>query len=138
MLEFAGRFSNPELLIKDFKFWAIVYKESPSTLGQVAFILKRETPDFSNIKPEEMQEFPIVCKWYESKIKKLYGAKKFNYYAVMMKEQFVHFNVYPRYDKLIEHYNTQWIDEGWPKKVLDTKLEISPEVQQQIIYDLKN
>ena len=69
MLEFAGRFSKTELLIKDFKYWAVVFKEEPSVLGQVAFILKREASDFSHIKAEEMSEFPAVCKWYEEKIK---------------------------------------------------------------------
>ncbi len=137
MLEFAGRFSDPNLLIKDFKFWAVVFKDLPSTLGQVAFILKRETPDFSSVKPEEMQEFPVVCKWYEDKIKKLYGASKFNYYAVMMREQFVHFNVYPRYSNQLEVYDMIWEDSGWPKKLIDVKIEIPEHIKLQIINDLK-
>lgn len=138
MLEFAGRFSNSELLIKDFKYWAVVFKESPSTLGQVAFVLKSNAPDFSHIKSEEMAEFPKVCKWYETKIKKLYGAEKFNYMAVMMKEQFVHFNVYPRYSHAINVYGMEFIDEGWPKKVVDKKIELPLGVQTQIIRDLKS
>jgi len=138
MLEFAGRFSNPSLLIKDFKHWAVVFKEQPSTLGQCAFILKRETPDFSSIKSEEMSEFPEVCKWYETKIKNLYGASKFNYYAVMMKEHFVHFNVYPRYSAPVNIYNLTWIDDGWPKKLIDIKLDFPEETKQQMIMDLKN
>ena len=138
MLEFAGRFKDTNLLIKDFKYWAVVFKQAPSVLGQCAFILKRETPDFSSIKSEEMSEFPLVCKWYETKIKSLYGAKKFNYYAVMMKEQFVHFNVYPRYDTEVNKYGMKWIDEGWPKKLVDTKIEIPLEIESKIIQDLKD
>lgn len=137
MLEFAGRFSNPELFIKDFKYWEIVFKESPCTLGQVAFVLKRETPDFSHIKPEEMAEFPEVCEWYETKVKKLYGAEKFNYCAIMMKEHFVHFNVFPRYSGTVKKYGMEWKDEGWPKKVVENKIEIPAEIQAQIIVDLK-
>ncbi len=137
MLEFAGRFSDPALLIKNFKYWAIVFKEKPSVLGQCAFVLKRETPNFSSVTAEEMAEFPKVCKWFESKTKRLFGASKFNYYAVMMKEQFVHFNVFPRYAVAVEKYGTTWVDEGWPKKVVDTKLEISEEIKAQIISDLK-
>ena len=137
MLEFAGRFSDPKLLINDFKYWAVVFKQLPSTLGQCAFILKRETSDFSNVKPEEMYEFPEVCKWYEEKIKNLFGANKFNYYAVMMKEHFVHFNVYPRYAETVSKYGKTWIDEGWPKKLIDIKIEISEDVEKLIINDLK-
>lgn len=138
MLEFAGRFSKPELLIKNFKYWAVVYKEQPSTLAQVAFILKREAPTFSEVLPEEMAEFPKVCAWYESKIKSTFGAVKFNYSAVMLKEQFVHFNVYPRYDKVITRYGMNFEDVGWPKKVVDVKIEIPEDVKLKIINDLKN
>ena len=138
MLEFAGRFSDPSLLIKDFKYWAIAYKDSPSILGQVALILKRETPTFSEIKSEEMAEFPTVCKWIETKLKNLYGAVKFNYYAVMMKEQFVHFNLYPRYSTTVSKYGREWTDEGWPKKLIDIKLDIPDNIKQLIINDLKN
>ena len=137
MLEFAGRFSSQELFIKDFKYWEIVFKENPSTLGQVVFVLKRETPDFSHIEKEEMAEFPEVCKWYETKIKELYGAEKFNYCAIMMKEHFVHFNVYPRYSETVQKYGMEWKDEGWPKKVIENKIEIPAEIQAQIISDLR-
>ena len=138
MLEFAGRFSRPELLVKDFKYWAVVFKENPSVLGQVAFVLKNETPDFSHVKPAEMAEFPKVCKWFETKIKGLYGAEKFNYSAIMMKEHFVHFNVCPRYSGVVDMYGMKWVDEGWPKKMVDAKIDIPADVQSQIISDLKD
>ena len=138
MLEFAGRFSNPELLIKSFKYWSVVFKEMPSTLGHCVFVLNEETPDFSHVTSEQMAEFPKVCKWFEDKIKKLYGAKKFNYSAIMMKEHFVHFNVYPRYDNEVNLYGIQFVDEGWPKKVIDKKIELDKDVQRRIIDDLRN
>ncbi len=124
-------------MIKKFKYWSIVYKESPSILGQCAFILNKETPNFSHISAEQMAEFPKVCKWYENKLNKLFGAEKFNYCAIMMKEQFVHFNVYPRYSKPVTAYGATFIDEGWPKKVIDIKLELSPEINNAIITDLR-
>lgn len=138
MLEFAGRFSDPKLLIKTFKHWSIVYKEMPSTLGQVVFVLNKETPTFSDVTSEQMAELPEVCKWYETKLKKLYGAEKFNYCAIMMKEHFVHFNVYPRYSQPVEVCGVKFTDEGWPKKVIDTKIEIDSKIQEKIISNLKN
>ena len=60
MLEFAGRFSNPDLLIKKFKHWAVVFKEQPSVLGQVAFILINQTKTFPMVTSEQMPEFPMV------------------------------------------------------------------------------
>ena len=138
MLEFAGRFSDPKLLIKNFKHWSIVYKEQPSTLGQCVFVLNEETKTFSDITQEQMAEFPVVCKWYENKIKKLYGAEKFNYCAIMMKEQFVHFHVYPRYSSPVEVCGFEFKDEGWPKKVVDVKIELDAKIQENIIDSLRN
>jgi len=100
-------------------------------------VLKREAPDFSSVLPEEMAEFPLVCKWFEEKTKKLFGAVKFNYAAIMLKEQFVHFNVFPRYSQPVEAYGVEWVDEGWPKKVIEKKIEMADEVKKKVIDDLK-
>ena len=138
MLEFAGRFSKPELMIKQGKFWSIIFRESTTTLGNCIFICNRECPTFSNLTAEEMAEFPELCKWYEDKIKTLYGAVKFNYVAMMMKEEFVHFHVIPRYDKKIERYGLVWEDVDYPKGTKLGKIEIDETVKQVIINDLKN
>lgn len=137
MLEFAGRFSDPKLLIKDFEFWAVVYKQNPQVLGQVVFVLKRQVASMGDVYDNEFAELPMVCKWFEAKTKKLFGAKKFNYTALMLKEEFVHFNAYPRYDKQVEKYGKVWIDENWPKKVSENKLEIDTKTQNKIIADFK-
>lgn len=138
MLEFAGRFSNPNLMIKQGKHWSIIYRESTTTLGNCVLILNRECPTMGGLLPEEMAEYPILCKWYEDKIKSLYGAVKFNYLAMMMKEEFVHFHIIPRYDKDIEKYGIVWHDVDWPKGTTLSKTEISEEIKQQIINDLKD
>ncbi len=137
MLEFAGRFSKLELMVKQGKYWSIIFRESTTTLGNCILICNRECSTFSELKPEEMAEFPTLCAWYENKIKELYGAVKFNYLAMMMKEEFVHFHVIPRYNKLIEKYGLTWVDEDWPKGTKMNKIEISDEVKNQIISDLK-
>ena len=137
MLEFAGRFSNPNLMIKQGKYWSIIFRDSTTTLGNCILICNRECPTFSDLKPEEMEEFPLLCKWYENKIKTLYGEVKFNYLALMMKEEFVHFHIIPRYNREIKKYGIIWKDENWPNKINLSKIEISNEVKEQIIRDLK-
>lgn len=44
MLEFAGRFSKPELMIKQGKYWSIIFRESTTTLGNCILICNRECP----------------------------------------------------------------------------------------------
>lgn len=137
MLEFAGRFSDPKLMIKSGKYWSIIFREGTTTLGNCILICNRECPTFGDLKPEEMAEFPEMCKWYESKIKKLYGAVKFNYLSMMMKEEFVHFHLIPRYDHEVVKYGMTWKDEEWPKGTKMPKIEIPEEIKQQIIKDLR-
>ncbi len=137
MLEFAGRFSKSDLMIKQGKFWSIIFRESTTTLGNCILICNRECPSFAQLTPQEMEEFPQMCAWYENKIKTLYGAVKFNYISMMMKEEFVHFDLIPRYDKEVNFYGRTWIDEDWPKGSKMNKIEIADEIKQQIIEDLK-
>ena len=138
MLEYAGRFSDPKLVIKQGNYWSIVYRESTVTLGNCVLICNRECPNMGELKIEEIAEFPIMCKWFENKIKSLYGAVKFNYLALMMREEFVHFHLIPRYDKDIEKYGIVWKDIGWPSSINLNRIEIPSEVKEQIIKDLKD
>ena len=138
MLDFAGRFSNTELLIKQGKYWSVVFRESTTTLGNCTIICNRQCPSMGELTADEMAEFPCICKWYEDKVKRLYGCDKFNYVAMMMKEEFVHFHVIPRYSKPVEKYGLTWVDEDWPKGTKLNKIEIPNDVKKQIINDLKN
>lgn len=138
MLDFAGRFSKPELLIKQGKYWSIVFRESTTTLGNCVIICNRQCSSMGELTPVESAEFPDICKWYEDKIKRLYNCEKFNYVAMMMKEEFVHFHVIPRYSKPVEKYGLTWIDEDWPKGTRLNKIDISDEIKRQIIDDIKN
>ena len=87
--------------------------------------------------PKPLNTEELINKWYENKIKTLYGAVKFNYVAMMMKEEFVHFHVIPRYDKKIERYGLVWEDVDYPKGTKLGKIEIDETVKQMIINDLK-
>lgn len=137
MLEFAGRFSDPNLVIKQGKYWTIAFRWGTTTLGNCVIICNRECPTFGELTTKEMAEFPEMCRWYENKIKSLYGAVKFNYLAMMMKEEFVHFHIIPRYDHEINKYGRVWIDEEWPKGTKMPKIEVPDEVLQQVLEDLK-
>ena len=137
-LEFAGRLNKPELILKDFNHWVIILKEGGTTLGHSVIILKSNKPTFSDIDSLEMSEFPTVCKWFEEKTKSVFGAEKWNYCAMMMKEEFVHFQAVPRYSTVINKYGVEWLDKDWPKRPNFEKLEINDEILQKIKEDLLN
>lgn len=135
MYEFAGRFNREDLIVKEFKFWLLLLRPVPVTLGSCIILLKRKCLSLADVKNEEMAEFSEVCHFFENSCKTLYGAVKFNYHANMMKEDFVHFHAIPRYDRIVNRYGMDWIDKEWPIGVSMYKTEVSDSILQNIKQD---
>lgn len=110
-LEFMKKFRPNELCVKEFKYWIVCVRAKQVTLGDVVILLKRETENVSGMLPEEGAEFPEVIKWYENMCREKFGAVKFNYIIMMMKDPFVHYHAFPRYDKNINIFGKEWKDE---------------------------
>lgn len=113
-LEFMSKFKPDTRCIKEFKYWIICIRGKQRTLGDVVILLKRETPTIAGMLPDEAAEFPEVVKWYEGTCSKKFGAIKFNYIIMMMKDNFVHYHAFPRYDKDITMFGMEWKDADWP------------------------
>lgn len=109
-LEFMKKFRPNELCVKEFKYWIVCVRGKQVTLGDVVILLKRETENVSGMLPEEGAEFPEVIKWYESLCREKFGAIKFNYIIMMMKDPFVHYHAFPRYDRNINMFGKEWED----------------------------
>ena len=109
-LEFMKKFRPNELCIKEFKYWIVCVRAKQVTLGDVVILLKRETENVSGMLPEEGAEFPEVIKWYENLCREKFGAVKFNYIIMMMKDPFVHYHAFPRYDRSINMFGKEWED----------------------------
>lgn len=109
-LEFMKKFRPNELCVKEFKYWIVCVRAKQVTLGDVVILLKRETENVSGMLPEEGAEFPEVIKWYENICREKFGAVKFNYMIMMMKDPFVHYHAFPRYDRSINMFGKEWED----------------------------
>lgn len=136
-MEFMKKFKPEENALKDFKHWIVVIREKQVTLGDAVIILKRNIPSMAEMAPEEAAELPIIAKWYEERIKSIYPAEKFNYVAAMMKDNFVHFHVFPRYSKNIMWYGINWADEEWPRVIKFKNVEIPRDVLDEIKADIR-
>lgn len=133
MYEFAGRFNRKDLFIKEFNYWTLLLMPVPITIGSCIILLKRQCNSIASLTDEEMIEFRVVCKYFENKCKKLYGAIKFNYHANMMKESFVHFKAIPRYDKSVKKHGVEWIDCDYPRTEPLTKNKI----EDKLLYEIR-
>lgn len=83
--------------------------------------------------PEEGAEFPKVIRWYEEVCIKKFGAVKFNYMIMMMKDYFVHYHAFPRYDKDVVLFDKTWKDADWPGAInFKSGLQLSEEELEKI------
>ena len=111
-LDFMKKFRPDELCIKEFKYWIVVLRKKQTTLGDAVILLKREVPQISEMKKEEAEEYPEVIKWYENLCREKFGAEKFNYIALMMHDNYVHYHAFPRYKKSVDFLEINWEDNG--------------------------
>lgn len=111
-LDFMSKFKPETRCIKEFEYWIICIRSKHTTLGSSVILLKREISSVANMTPEESVEFPEVIKWYEEVCMKRFGAVKFNYMMMMMKDPFVHYHAFPRYDKEVNLFDIIWSDKN--------------------------
>lgn len=135
-LEFMKVFRPEELCIKEFKYWIVCIRKKQVTLGDTIIALKREIPNMSDMTKEESAEFSEVTKWYESICKEKFGAVKFNYIAMMMKDLFVHYHTFPRYDKKVNLFDIEWEDRN-PLNYFGTVEATEDEILFKIIEYMK-
>ena len=139
-MEHLNVFQPDKYLLKDFKHWVVLqrHKYGQLTLGASILCLKRNVPSLADMTSEESAELQKVVAWFENKTKSLYGAEKFNYMALMMKDPFVHFHAFPRYSKVIERHGRQWHDQSWPVAVrVDLPVEVDDETLHKVLIEMK-
>ncbi|MCL2587324.1 MAG: HIT family protein [Firmicutes bacterium] len=113
-MEYLSVFNPDQYSIKEFEHWVVMVRYKHLTLGSCVIAPKRFVPAMSDLSTDEGAEFPIVAKWFEDTTRKLYGAEKFNYLALMMKDHFVHYHAFPRYSKAITRHGVEFQDTSWP------------------------
>ena len=133
-LEFMKKFEPETKCIKEFNYWIICARKKARTLGDAVILLKRETDSISNMNKEEAEEYPIVVKWYEKICHDKFGAIKFNYYMLMMKDNYVHFHAFPRYEKEVKKFDIIWKDIDYPLAInIGQAKEIENNVLEKMI-----
>ena len=130
-----SKFKPETRCIKEFEYWIVCIREKQATLGDAVILLKREITSVADMLPEEGAEFPKVIKWYEEVCNKKFGAIKFNYLIMMMRDYFVHYHAFPRYDKGVSLFNMEWTDSDWPGAI---NFKGGIELSEEKLNEIKN
>ena len=126
-------FDEKNNLIKEYNHWKLLLRNRNTTLGNCVAITKRHLEHFSDITPEEMQEFSQVVKDIEKSLKNSFDYEKINYHMLMMVDNHAHFHIIPRYSSPRKFAGREWTDDGWPKLPGSPK----PEDSKDILHNVK-
>jgi len=109
-------FGYPETLVKEYKHWVVLLRPVQVTLGSLVIAAKSDALHLGNLDESQWAEFALISKEMENLLKDSFGAEKFNYFALMMKDPNVHFHFIPRYSKEVVFNEKTFKDTDWPGK----------------------
>lgn len=101
-------------VIKEYRDWIVLFRYRQVTIGSVIIMSKSDKQQLGDLTAEQWSGFAEVSREVESWLRKAFGAEKFNYLALMMKDPEVHFHVIPRYSQPVEFNGKAYVDPDWP------------------------
>lgn len=119
-------FGYPGTLIKEFNHWVVLLRPEQITLGTLVIAAKSEATNLGSLTDQEWSEFASVSSFAENLLRSVFGASKFNYLALMMRDPNVHFHLVPRYEQPVNVGGTQFVDPDWPNRTQFNPIDISP------------
>lgn len=120
-------FGHPETVIKEYEHWFVLFRMNQITVGSLVLAAKSDATHLGELTSEEWAEFSQVSKDVEAVLRSTFGAEKFNYLALMMKDPNVHFHFVPRYSKPVEVNGREYADADWPLKTELNTIEMPEE-----------
>lgn len=121
-------FGYPDTVLKEYENWVVLLRPKQVTLGTVVIANKSKATFLGEINETEWSEFSLVAREVELALINTFGAEKFNYLALMMKDPNVHFHVAPRYSKPVIFENETFEDKDWPLKTELNPIELHEDI----------
>lgn len=120
-------FGYPDTLIKEYERWVVLLRPKQVTIGSLVIAAKSEATHLGELTKDEWAEFAQVSSDCEQLLTKTFGADKFNYLALMMKDPNVHFHFVPRYSKPVVLNGKEFSDVDFPLKTELSAIELTQE-----------
>lgn len=128
-------------VIKEYKDWVVLFRYRQVTIGSLIIMSKSDKTQLGDLTSEQWAGFAQVSHDVEMWQREAFGAEKFNYLALMMKDPEVHFHVIPRYSQPVEFSGKLYEDKDWPlateRKPLDLTDDELNAIKNKIIEVVK-
>jgi diadenosine tetraphosphate (Ap4A) HIT family hydrolase len=76
-----------------------------------------EYEHFADVPPEAATELFEILGRLEAVALGPLGADRINVVAAMMKDPFIHFHFFPRFENPLERFGQEWSDADWPRAI---------------------
>ena len=130
-------FGYPDTVVKEFNHWVIMVRPHQVTLGTLVLASKSDVARLGDLSTEEWAEFSEVTKYAETLLASTFGAERFNYLALMMKDPNPHFHMVPRYSQPVSFNHREWTDEKWPGPTNLQRVEVTDDEVKAIVTALR-
>lgn len=121
------KFRPAELAVAQFSHWIVTVRPKQVTAGDLVVLPLEPIAHFSDVSASAAVELIEVLGRLEGVALGRLGANRINVIAAMMKDPFVHFHFFPRYEGPRSLFGHEWVDADWPAAVTLRDVETSAE-----------
>lgn len=111
---FRETFRLDELTVSEGAHWVASVRPGQITLGSMVISSARGLLDFADLDADSGATLGAAFGEAERLARRLFGAVRVNFVALMMKDPIIHFHALPRYDTDVQRYGRTWEDSDWP------------------------
>ena len=131
------KFGYPDTLLRDFRHWVVLVRQSQVTLGSLVLAAKGDATEFSALPVEAFSELHEVVVSCEAALSTFTHFEKINYLMLMMVDPNVHFHVFPRYSEPRSWNGLEFADAGWPgPPALKSAIDLTDAQIGEMVTDL--
>ena len=130
------KFRPDELTLFSSPHWHLLLRAKQLTLGSMILLPTEPRDDFECLTaPEAHDLFQTVAR-AQRVLRETFGPSRFNLIAAMMKDNFVHFHLIPRYDSTRTFGQMEWVDTDWPSMAIFRDINTPQNVLQMLVETL--
>lgn len=137
---------KPHDFVFETKYWEVYLNPDQYYLGRCVVSAKRDVGAMSDLTNEEWLDFAELSRKIEKGFKEKFGATMFNWTCLMNNayqeenpHPCVHWHLRPRYAQPVEFAEQTFEDKEFGHHYArETEQEVSPEVFNQIVKEIKN
>lgn len=124
------RFGHPGASIIEYDHWVVLIRPLQVTPYCCVLAARSDALSLAGLSREEAAELPSVIKGFETAVRQLAPAVKFNYLALMMIDPNPHFHAIPRYAEELAIDGAVYRDTDYPRPPDPTRAaELDPAVR---------